>query len=265
MNKMFSKFILKYKLICIICLYFLTSCANRKDVVYFQNTKNFETIVDTDTFQPKFKINDNVSIFISTFDLESAKPFNLDLQGSQVGTTGGNISQVGATGYIIDVDGNIDYPVLGKIKLLGLTLEEGKALLKEKLAQYLKDPIVNIRILNFQITILGAVNRPGTYPVTGERISLLKALGLAGDLNIKGRRDNVLVIRDFNGVKTSTRIDLTNKELFNSPVYFLTQNDVVYVEQNKSGVSGASGDNRLGTIISISSFALGIALLITRI
>ena len=255
MNKIFSKFILDYKLIGIICISLLSSCANRKDVVYFQNAKNFETIVDTDTYQPTFKINDNVSIFISTFDLEAVKPFNLDLQGSQGG----------AAGYIVDVDGNIDYPVLGKIKLLGLTLEEGKALLKEKLAQYLKDPIVNIRILNFQITILGAVNSPGTYPIVGDRISILNAIGMAGDLNIKGRRDNVLIIRDFNGVKTYTRVDLTNKELFNSPVYFLTQNDVVYVEPNKSGVSGASGDNRLGIILSLSSFAVGLALLITRI
>jgi polysaccharide export outer membrane protein len=235
----------------------VTSCTSRKDVVYFQNAKNFETIVDTDTFTPRFKIDDNVSIFISTFDLEAVKPFNLALQGGS-----GTISE--PITYLVDVDGNIDFPVLGKIKILGLTVEEVRTLLKEKLSEYLKDPIVNIRILNFQVTILGAVNSPGTYPITGERIGLLKALGMAGDLNIKGRRDNILIIRDFNGAKTYTRVDLTSKELFNSPVYFLTQNDVVYVEPNKSGISGASGDTRVGFVLSLSSFLIGLALLVTR-
>jgi polysaccharide export outer membrane protein len=254
-NKFFK---IKFWLICIFCVSLLSSCTSSKDVVYFQNAKNFETIVDTDTFAPKFKIDDNVSIFISTFDLEAVRPFNLALQGGS-GSIGEPIN------YFIDVEGNIDYPVLGKIKLLGLTVEEARTLLKEKLAQYLKDPIVNIRILNFQVTILGAVNRPGTFPIAGERVSLLKALGMAGDLSIKGRRDNILIIRDFNGTKTYSRVDLTNKELFNSPVYFLTQNDVVYVEPNQSGVSAASGDIRFTTILSVASFFVGIAILVTRI
>ncbi len=233
----------------------LVSCTSKKDVVYFQNAKSFETAVDTDTFVPRFKVDDNVSIFVSTFDLELVKPFNL-AQGSE--------SLATPVTYLIDVDGNIDYPVLGKIKLLGLTVEEAKELLKEKLEIYLKDPIVNIRILNFEITVLGEVNRPGTYPITGERVSLLKALGMAGDLTIKGRRDNILIVRDFNGEKTYTRLDITSKEVFNSPVYFLTQNDVVYVSPNKSRISGASGDTRVGLILSLASFIVGIGLLVTR-
>jgi polysaccharide export outer membrane protein len=109
------------------------------------------------------------------------------------------------------------------------------------------------------------VRSPGVYPVSGERVSILEALGMAGDLTIKGRRDNILVVRDFNGTKTYTRIDLTNKEVFNSPVYYLTQNDYVYVEPNNSAVSGASGDSRISTIISISSFVLTTALIfVTR-
>ncbi len=235
----------------------VSSCATKHDVVYFQNAKNFETIVDTDTFTPKLKVNDIVSIYVSTFDMEASKPFNL-------------IKNTGSTGqlidYLIDIDGNIDFPVLGKIKLLGLTVEEAKELIKGKLSEgYLKDPIVNIRIVNFRISVLGAVNNPGTYTISGERITIMEALGLAGDLNIKGRRDNILVIRDFNGTKTYTRVDLTNKEVFNSPVYYLTQNDVVYVEPNNSAISNASGDTRIGTIISITSFILTTALIfVTR-
>ena len=237
---------------------FLTSCASRQDVVYFQNAKSFETIVDTDTFTAKLKVGDVVSIYVSTLDPTVTQPYNL-------------VRSAGAQGelidYLIDIEGNIDYPVLGKIKLLGLTVEEAKALFKKKFAegQLLKDPVIIFRVLNFRVTVAGEVNRPGVYPVSGERISILEALGMAGDLTIKGRRDNILIVRDFNGAKTYTRIDLTNKEVFNSPVYYLTQNDYVYVEPNNSAISGASGDARIGTLISITSFLITTTLLlITR-
>lgn len=238
----------------------LNSCSSvKEEVVYFQNAKNFETIVDTDTFTPKFKVNDIVSIYVSTFDPEASKPFNL-VKSSGVQSN----SQV-FLDYLVDADGNIDFPVLGKVKLLGLTVEEAKELIKEKLSEgYLKDPIVNVRILNFRITVLGEVGSPGTYPISGERITIMEALGLAGDLTIKGRRDNILVVRDFNGTKTYTRVNLTNKEVFNSPVYFLTQNDVVYVEPNHSASTAAKGDSRIGTILSVSAFLVSIAILITR-
>ena len=243
---------------CLICV-FVSSCVSKKEVVYFQNAKDFETIVDTDTFNTRFKVSDIVTIFISTFDLEAVKPFNLFIEG------GARNGQPQLIDYIIDVDGNIDFPVLGKIKLLGLTVQEAQDLFKDKLSLYLKDPIINIRITNFRISVIGEVRSPGNYQVVGERISILEALALAGDLNIKAQRENLLVIRDFNGTKTYTRVDLTSKELFNSPVYYLTQNDVIYVEPNNSAVSSASGDTRIGTIISISSFLITTALIfVTR-
>ena len=237
---------------------FLTSCASRQDVVYFQNAKSFETIVDTNTFTARLKVGDVVSIYVSTLDPTVTQPYNL------IKSTG---NQGELIDYLIDIEGNIDYPVLGKIKLLGLTVEEAKALFKKKFAegQLLKNPVIIFRVLNFRVTVAGEVRNPGVYPVTGERISILEALGMAGDLTIKGRRDNVLIVRDFNGAKTYTRIDLTNKEVFNSPVYYLTQNDYVYVEPNKSGISGASGNANLGTIITVSTFLITTTLLlITR-
>ncbi|OEK08471.1 sugar transporter [Flavivirga aquatica] len=238
---------------------FMSSCTSKQDVVYFQNAKSFETIVDTDTFKAKLKIGDIVSVYISTLDLAVTRPYNLV---RATGERGGDLID-----YLIDSEGNIDYPVLGKIKLLGLTIEEAKALFKKKFSEgkLLKDPVVIIRVMNFRITVSGEVRSPGVYPVSGERISILEALGMAGDLTIKGRRDNILVVRDFNGTKTYTRIDLTNKEVFNSPVYYLTQNDYVYVEPNNSAISAASGDLRIGTIISITSFILTTALIfVTR-
>ncbi len=254
---MFSQ-LKKYISFLLLITFSFNSCTTKKEVIYFQNAKDFETIIDTDSFITKFKVNDIVSIYVSTFDLEAVKPFNL-FRGSE------NAANSEPINYLIDNDGNIDYPILGKVKLLGLTVEEARILFKEKLAEYLKDPIINIRILNYRVSVLGEVNRPGRYDISGERITLLEAIALAGDLTIKGERENVLIIRDFNGTKTYTRVNLTSKELFNSPVYYLTQNDVVYVEPNNSAVSSASGDTRIGTIISISSFLITTALIfVTR-
>ena len=236
----------------------ILSCGAKKDVIYFQNAKDFETIVDTDTFTPKFKVNDIVSIIVSTFDLEAVRPFNLYKGGDENQTTE-------VVDYLVDIDGNIDYPVLGKVKLIGLTLEEAKNLFKLKLSDYLKDPIVNIRILNFRISVLGQVRVPGRYEISGERVTLLEALAMAGDLDIKGERSNILVIRDFNGTKTYSRVDLTSKELFNSPVYYLTQNDVVYVEPNKSARTQSFFDSRISTAISIASILItSTIILLTR-
>ncbi len=258
-----SNFFFKLKFLSSLLIFgiLVFSCASREDVVYFQNAKNFETTVDTDTFVPKFKVNDIVSIFVSTYDLESVKPFNL-VGGNDEGT-GTKVSYVD---YLVDIDGNIDYPVLGKIKLLDLTVDEAKELLKEKLsAGYLENPIINMRIKNFRVTVLGEVSRPGTYQISGERVTIMEALGLAGDIGIKGRRDNVLIIRDFDGTKSYTRINLLNKEIFNSPIYYLTQNDVVYVEPNKSAIRGSSIDNSQSIAISVASILItSTILLLTR-
>ncbi len=237
----------------------LNSCASKRDVVYFQDASSFETLVDKNSFTPKFKVDDLVSIYVSTLDNEASVPFNLFRGASEGGITAEQVD------YLIDQQGEIDFPVIGKVKIAGLSPEETRVLLRDRLSEYLKDPIINIRLRNFSVTVLGQVNRPGTYAVNGERISVLEALGMAGDLNIKGRRDNVMVIRDFDGTKVYTRIDLTRKEALSSPVYYLTQNDVVYVEPNNSAVTSSSLDSRTTIAISIVSLLItsGI-ILITR-
>lgn len=237
----------------------LGSCASKKDIVYFQNAGDYETIVSDNSHTNKFKIDDVLSIHISTFDPQASLPFNL-FKGAEEG--GIRAEQVD---YIIDKNGEIDFPVLGAIKLVGLSPEEAKILLKEKLTPYLKDAIINIRLKNFTVTVLGEVNRPGTYPVGGEQITVLEAIGLANDLTIKGLRQNVMVIRDFNGTKIYTRIDLTKKESLNSPVYYLTQNDVVYVEPNESAVNASAFDSRVSIWVSIASLLItSTVLVLTR-
>ena len=224
-----------------------SSCATKKDVVYFQGIGDFETIADKNSFTPKFKVDDLINIHVSTLDPEASVPFNLFRGASEGGITPEQVD------YLIDQDGEIDFPVVGKLKISGLSAEEVRGLLREKLSPYLKNPIINIRLQNFTVTVLGEVTRPGTYPVSGERITILEALGLAGDLTVKGVRDNIMVIRDFDGTKVSTRIDLTSKGALSSPVFYLTQNDVVYVEPNQSAITSSSLDNRAS--ISNSSSA----------
>jgi polysaccharide export outer membrane protein len=225
-------------------------------VVYFQDTGSFETLVDNNKSIIKFKVDDLVSIHVSSLDPEASVPFNL-YRGPQEG--GFRAEQVD---YLVDQEGTIDFPVIGKLKVEGLSPDELRTKLREELSDYLKDPIINIRLRNFTITVLGEVNRPGTYLVNGEQITILEGLGLAGDLALKSVRKNVLVIRDFNGTKVYTRIDLTSKNLTKSPVYYLTQNDVVYVEPNRSGITATSLDQRTSIAISLASLLITSAVII---
>ena len=137
-------------------------------------------------------------------------------------------------GYLIDQDGNVNLPVIGKVHLAGMRRTEAITMLENKYSDYLQHPIVNIHIENFKITVLGEVNHPGTFKIPNERITILEAIGLAGDLKIAGERRNVLVIRDNDGIKTEYRVDLTSTDILYSPVYYLEQNDVVYVEPNST-------------------------------
>ena len=235
------------RVIPVFVLIILASCASRKEVVYFQDTGNFETLVNDNTFVSKFKVDDLISIHISSLNPEASVPFNL-FRGAAEG--GFQAEQVD---YLVDQAGEIDFPVIGKLKVEGLSPDELRQLLRNKLSEYLKDPIINIRLRNFTVTVLGAVNQPGTYPVNGEQVTILEALGFARDLTIRGVRENVLVIRDFNGTKVYSRIDLTSKDMIKSPVYYLTQNDVVYVEPNESGIKETSIDARAGIYVSLIS------------
>lgn len=234
------------------------ACSTAKDVVYFQDATQFETLVDDNTFSTKFKVDDVVSIYVSVLDAEASAPFNL----YRIAPEGGMRPE--QVDYLIDKNGEIDFPVIGKIKIAGLSPAETQDLLKSKLSEYLVNPIINIRIKNFTVTVLGAVNRPGTYPINGEQITIMEALGYAGDISIKGRRDNVMVIRDFDGTKVYNRINLNEKDALKSPVYYLTQNDVVYVEPNKSGKTQSNLDQRASIIVSIVSMLVTSTVILLR-
>jgi len=239
----------------LLVIFILSSCgsAKREDVVYFQDASNFETLVDNNKTATKFKVDDLVSIYVSSLDPEASVPFNL-MRGARESVPGlGGSARVEQVDYLVDQDGMIDFPVIGKIKISGLSPDELRIMLRDLLSDYLKDPIINIRLRNFKVTVLGEVNRPGTYPVNSEQITIMEALGFAGDMSLRAVRTNVLVIRDFDGTKVYTRIDLTSTNLTKSPVYYLTQNDVVYVEPNKQGMKESALDPRMPIYLTIFS------------
>lgn len=194
-------------------------------------------------------------------------PFNLPITGmSEQGATNGLM----VTGrqqlqtYLVDGEGNIEFPVLGTISVAGLTRQELQNSLKNKINDYVQNPIVNIRLVNFQVSVLGEVNRPGTFDVRDEYLTLPKALGLAGDLSIYGKRQNVLIMRENEGKKTYAYLDLTDPSIVDSPFYNLQQNDVVYVEPNGAQVQSASYNRNASVYIAIASVLVSLAVLITK-
>lgn len=234
----------------LIVAFLFTSCANTKKVTYFNNVKDgtfsATTLEKANTIEP----NDILSITISSLNAEASVPFNLQNNNiSRSSTvTGGNTE---SGGYLVNADGTVDMPILGAIQAAGLTKEQLKdkiinLILSKKL---LVDPIVDIRYLNYEVTVLGEVARPTVITVPSEKISLLKALGLAGDLTIYGKRDNVLLIREENGKKITRHIDLNSSDFFNSPYYYLQPNDVIYVQPNATKAATATRSTQFLPII----------------
>lgn len=244
-------------------LSFLYSCGTKQDIVYFQDVDvigNSKTIHNyTHIFQP----DDVITINVSALDFDAVKSFNLPAVSFI--REDGEIGRAAQQTYLIDSNGNIDFPVLGSLKLSGLNRIQATTMLKDMLKDYIKEPIVNIRTVNFKVTVLGEVNRPGSFTIPNERITVLEALGLAGDMTIQAERKNVLVVREENGSKTYNRIDLTSETVFNSPVYYLSQNDVVYVEPNNSRVKSSTVGPSTSTTLGVISTLVTVAALIISI
>lgn len=245
----------------LLCMLFLTACVNTKKSVYFPDVKNDTLRTSFSIPVSKIQSNDLLGITVSSPDPQATMMFNL----TSTATTGAvslPSTTTNSSGYLVTTEGFIKFPELGPIKVAGLTkqqLEEGitALLLKNKL---LKDPIVVVRHLNFRVTVLGEVGRPSVINVPSEKISMLEAIGLAGDITAWGKRDNVLLIREDNGVKISRRFNLNSNELFDSEFYYLKSNDVIYVEPNKARVAGAGRSQQWAPIL-LSSMALTVLIL----
>ncbi|CAM1339470.1 polysaccharide biosynthesis/export family protein [Tenacibaculum aestuarii] len=245
------------KIVLAIIILLITSCASRKDIIYFQNDEVDQSKINYKTI---FKSGDLLQINISALDIEAVKPFNLNSSS----TANTNTSETTQHSYLINNDGYIDYPILGKIKLVNLTRSEAIDLLKNKLSpDYIKNPTVNIKITNFSITVLGDVKSPGRFTIPNERISVIEAIGLAGDLNMSGVRTIEVKREEDNQIKTY-KLDLRSNKIFNSPAFYLQQNDVVYVEPNRASSQDAAYNKNTGLFISIGSILISLITILTR-
>jgi polysaccharide export outer membrane protein len=240
-------------LLLLTCLFF--SCAPNKEILYLQGTAPHTATATS--YEPILQPADELMIVISAENPELAVPYNLNsvfLQSNSSLMTGQERIQT----YLINKEGTIEMPMLGTIKLEGLTRMQAIDKIKSLLVNHIKDPIVNIRLLNFKVSVLGEVQRPGTMVVQNDRVTLLEALSFAGDLTIYGKRNSIMIIREVDGVKTINSVDLTSSDLIHSPYYFLAQNDVVYVEPNKTRVNSSVIGPNVTVILTATSLLIAI-------
>lgn len=230
-------------------LLIMSSCVTQQDWVYFQGESASKAKVQP--YELRYQANDLLSINVSALDIQAARPFNLFVSSPDMSNNLNLNGQIQQQTYLIDENGKINFPVLGKLTISGLSREEATNYLENELKAYIKDPVVTIRLTNFRISVIGEVNMPGTYTVTNERVSILEALALAGDLSINGKRSNLLLVREEGGILTKNYIDLRSDDLFNSDYFFLEPNDLLYVEPNAAKVRSSTDALRF-TSISLS-------------
>lgn len=249
----------------VLCVVIITSsCVNTQKATYFNTQTSTDITSVAQIPQTVIQNNDLLGIAISSLNPEASAIFNApNFSYANASTATGATLQV--SGYLVNNTGEIQFPILGSVKAAGLTVGELRTKITDSIKnrKLLVDPIVNVRLLNFKITVLGEVAHPTVINVVNEKISLLEALGLAGDITIYGKKDHVMVIREEAGKKTIKYLDLNSSEIFNSSFYYLKSNDIVYVEPNKAKVAGSSRSNQLLPIIlSGLSFA---AIIIDRL
>lgn len=239
-----------------------SSCASKKQILYIQDSDEAEDI-NVEFAQPTIQPNDILSIKVETLVPEAAIPYNRISNNASVANT---VEILKIDGYLVKNDKTIKFPVLGEIAVGGLTVNETEEEIRRKLIDggHLVDPSVYVRILNAKVTILGEVNAPGTYSFTEQNINVLQALGYAKDLTINGKREDIMIIREKDGVRKISHLDLTSKNLLSHPNYSIQPNDVIIVNQNNPRVKNAGFIGDIGTVLTIASLALSVTILLTR-
>ena len=250
----------------------LTSCRTYEKINYIQDVKTGQAEQIDNQNIIRIQPRDMISVIVSSRNPELAKLFNLPVYSYQAGTEfseGG--SSMRLLGYNVSDEGTIEFPILGTLKVAGLSREETSEMIKEKIiaSQMIKDPIVTVQFLNFKVAVMGEVSSPGSYTFEGDRLTVLDALSMAHDLTIYGRRDRVFVIREENGERNIHQMDLRSVDLFKSPAYYLQQNDIVYVEPNhvRAGQSTINENNikSVSLWVTIGSFLATITTLIVNL
>ncbi|WP_071594908.1 polysaccharide biosynthesis/export family protein [Pontibacter roseus] len=227
----------------IVFLSITSSCTSTKDVVYFNSIGSTEIMGKVESLEPVIQANDLLNINVSSLNPAASEIFNVSNPSpTRASNTTATSTVSPAIGYLVDQEGYVQLPLLGRIKAAGLTKKDFQEGIRDQLVRrkLLIEPIVDIRYLNYKVSVLGEVARPSVLTIPNERVTLLEALGLAGDLTIYASRNNVLLIREEEGKKKLTRIDLTSDELFTSPYYYLKSNDIIYVEPNQTKIQSVS-------------------------
>lgn len=248
--------------LCLLC----SSCSSSRQVSYLQklNEGFRDTLIEYDArIMPK----DLLTISVSCSEPEAALPFNLVVPASQTGINSTNlVSQPTLQNYLVNNQGEIVFPVLGTLKVGGMTTQETSELIVGKLERYLKErPIVTVRLVNYKISVIGEVSRPGVYTVNNEQVNVFEAVAMAGDLTIYGKRDNVRIIRTVDGKQKLITINLNDENIIYSPDFYLRQNDIVYVEPNKAKKQSANIGSSTNLLISITSILISLAGLMVNI
>ncbi len=236
----------------------LFSCATRNEIIYFQDAKEMNLQEIETSFEPIIESNDILYITVSSIDDDVTKPFKRS-SGAE-----GAANDKKLQGYLVDADGNIRFPVLGTLPVVGKTRGTVEKELKEQLSNYITDVVVDVRIINFKVTVLGEVGAPGVYRIEDERVTLPEALALAGDLTVDGKRRDITVIREENGVRKVANIDLTETDIFGNPFYFLKQNDIVYVKPSLKGVKKSGFIPDIPSLLSLFTIVLSTVIILTR-
>lgn len=248
----------------------LASCASQKRVIYLQDTQADEQVKIAQDYQIRIKPLDRLTVVVNSRDPELAAPFNTSTSlNSLTGTPLSTYSSNSASLQIrtVDENGDLDMPIIGPIQCKGKTRSELAQEIADKIREggYISDPTVNIQFADMKISVIGEVARPGQYDITNDRISLLDALSLAGDLTIYGVRSDVKVIREENGVRTTASLDLTSQDIYDSPYFYLQQNDVIYVKPNKYRAQAGEISQNRSFYISLISTAVSVATLIVTL
>ena len=263
MKKLFSLTILTLLLMSI------TSCQSTKNIAYIQNSDSISYDQSRFLYDAKIMPKDQLTITVNTVNPEASLPYNLLLQNAY--SQGRNVSSGGGTlmPYLVDNDGYINFPVVGRLKVSGLTKSECENLILDKIRPYMaetENPVVTVRMSSYSVSVLGEVTRPGSFQVGREKITILEALAQAGDLTIYGVRNKVKLIReDATGKKEIHTMDLTDANIVNSPYYYLQQNDIVYVEPNKVKAQNASVGSMTTLWFSATSILISLTSLIYNI
>lgn len=246
----------------IISICHISSCGSYRKIPYFQDlNKTIPSKEEINNYSPlTIQPEDILGINVASLNPEASAVFNYNLN-TVTGTN--NISSDNPViGYLVNQKGEIKLPLIGDFKVKDLTTVEASEQIRKKLLTFLKEPVVNIRLINFKVSVMGDVGRPGVYPVQNERITLPEAIILAGDLNITAKRNNLLLIREFNGQREFIPLDLTSKNLFNSPYYYLKSNDVIYVQPGRAKYAGVDNSYRSLSLL-LSALSL-VTIFLTR-